>query len=211
MSKNRAKQANTRAKKAKERTRDRQIERAREAVTFKKKKNTSLAHFTSNPLTGYEFWFHHGANFLMSSYEEGLWSPVFPEVYAGKLVARTEFFKRVMDSHFDAKTNQLTPEGTKTILWTSLKPKEMFALVVRARQYAWAAKRDPMAPGSPEVWHFLHEVMGKFTEKLDSEKKTNAGSFTIPADQYGKILPQAIAATVSELSGVPDPSDPSVP
>jgi len=211
MSKNRTKQANNRAKKAKERTRDRQIERAREAVTFKQKKATSLTHFISNPSTGYEFWLHHGCNFLLSSYEEGLWSPTFPEVYAGKVITRTEFFKRIMASHFNAGTNQLSPAGTKAILWSSLKPKEMFALVVRARQYAWAAKKEPTAQAQPAVWHFLHEVMEKFTEKLDSEKKTDSGSFTIPADQYGKILPQAIAATVSGLSGVPDPSDPSVP
>ena len=179
MAKNRAKQANLRAKKAKERSSDRAGERVRKESLFKKKKATSLAHFITNPETGYEFWLHHGANFLLSSYEEGLWSPTFPEVYVGKAISRTELFRRVMAAHFDDATNLLSPAGTRTIIWTSLKPKEMFALVVRARSFAWAKKGDPLTPGQPEVWYFLHEVMGKFSEELDSKKKTTSGSLSL--------------------------------
>jgi len=205
MSKNKAQKANVRAKKANVRAKDRQIERAREAAQFKTKRNTSLVHFTTNEKTGYEFWLLHGTNYLMSSYEEGLWSPVFPEVYAGKAVTRTELFKRVLDRHLNTETNQLSPVGTKVILWCSLKPKEMFALVVRARTLAWAKKGEPLAQAQPEIWNFLHTVMDEFTKSLDGAGKTEDGKFKLPSDQYGQELPQAVAETIATLSGVAGP------
>lgn len=206
MAKNKAQKANARAKKASAKAKDRQIERAREAAKFREKKTTSLAHFVANTQTGYEFWMLHGTNFLLSSYEDGLWSPMFPEVYAGKTVSRTELFKRVLNAHLDPKTNQLSPAGTKTIVWCSLKPKEMFALVYRARKLAWASGGEPMAQGQPQVWHFLHTVMGEFTKSLNDSGTTQEGKIVLPVDQYGQILPKAVADTVAGLSGVEDPS-----
>lgn len=207
MSKNKAKKADTRAKKAHARAKDRQIEKAREAARFREKSASSLAHFTSNPQTGYEFWLLHGLNFLLSSYEEGVWSPAFPEVYTGKAVARTVLFRRVLDRCLDPKTNSLTPSGTKSIVWTSLKPKEMFALVFRAKRLAGSMGGNSMSPAQPQVWKFLHEVMEEFTRTLDASGKTDEGSITLPVDQYGKVLPQAVADTIANLSGVSDPAD----
>jgi hypothetical protein len=206
MTKNKAQKANTRAKKARAKLKDRQVTRAREAAKFREKRWSSFAQFTKNPETGYEFWLLHGANFLLSSYDEGLWNPVFPEAYEGKTVTRTELFKRVIEAHLNTTTNQLSPAGTKTILWCSLKPKEMFALVVRARQFAWAKKGNPITQAQPEVWHFFHTVMEEFAKRLDGTGKTKEGKFTLPVDQYGKTLPKAVADTVANLSGVVDPS-----
>jgi hypothetical protein len=206
MTKNKAQKANARAKKALARTKDRQIERAREAVQFKAKKNTSLVHFTTSPKTGYEYWLLHGSNYLMSSYESGLWSPMFPEVYVGKTLTRNELFKRVLEAHLNPETNQLSPAGTKVILWCSLKPKEMFALVVRARTLAWAKKGDPLAQAQPEVWHFLHTVMDEFSRSLDKNGNTEGGRFRLPADQYGQELPKAVADTIANLTGVVGPT-----
>lgn len=208
MPKNRAKQANNRAKKAKERSRDRQMERARKAVEFKAKKDTSLAHFIESPTTGYEFWFLHGTNFILSSIETGVWDPIFPEIYKGKPVSRTEVFKRVMDKHFDSEKGELSDLGTKAILWSSLKPKEMFALVVRARMYAWAHKSDPKQEASPWVWSFLDKVMTAFIGSLNSNSLSPDGKFQISSEKYGEFLPQAIADTVSALSGVKGTSEP---
>jgi hypothetical protein len=205
MSKNRAKAANVRAKKAKERSKDRAIERARKAVVFKAKKATSLAHFVSDP-SGYEFWYLHGPNFILSSYGEGVWSPLFPEIYNGKAVSRSEVFKRVMDKHYDNEKEELSDSGTKALLWCSLKPGEMFRLVSRARVYAWAKKNDPKAPASPAVWEFLDKVMGAFANVIESKSITQGGRLHISADKYETLLPEVIQATVSALSGG-DPSE----
>jgi hypothetical protein len=211
MSKNKAQKAGTRAKKASARSKDRQIEKAREATKFREKKKHSLEHFTLNPQTGYEFWLIHGSNFLLSSYEQGVWSPAFPEIYEGKTVTRTALFKRVLEAHLDATTNQLSPSGTRTILWCSLKPREMFALVNRAKKFVWAAKGDPVAQGNPEVWHFLYTVMGEFLKGLDASGKTKDGKFLLPVEQYGELLPRALADTASQMSGINGPAEESTP
>jgi len=203
--KNQSKKAGIRAKKAGEKAKARQTEKIRKATLFKKKLATSLENFSSNlGPGGYEYWLLHGMNFILSSYEEGIWQPIFPEVYEGKAITRTDLFARIMDKQFDGK--DLTPAGSKAVIWASLKPKEMFALVTRARQFSWAVQKDPLSPGAPEVWGFIHEVMNKFVEKLDDDQKTSDGKINLPADQYGKILPSAVAQTVAMLSGVEDPS-----
>lgn len=208
MTKNREKKGNTRAKKSKEKEKDRQLVRAREAVKFKVKRVTAFSKFAASPEigtgTGYEFWLLHGMNFLLSSYIDGLWTPMFPEIYQGKTVPRTDVFKRLLKTHLDTTTNLLSPLGTKAILWASLKPPEMHALVLRARRLASDQKKNPMTEGQPDVWNFLHEVMGKFSSHLDEQKKTQGGSFQLP-ESYGEVLPQIVADTVANLSGVPTP------
>lgn len=204
MTKNKAKAANNRAKKAKERTKDRQLQRAREAAVFKAKRETSLVSFVENPQTGYEFWYLHGLNYILSSYETGLWEPLFPEVYAGKLLSRAEVFKRIMAKHFDDKERELSDAGTKAILWSSLKPKEMFSLVVRIRKAGWDADEDPKAPMAPHVWEFMHNVMNAFLQTVN-KKSLKDGKLSIDSEKYGDYLHEAIASTVAERSGVAGP------
>ncbi len=206
MTKNKAQRANNRAKNAKLRTKDRQLEKAREATKFKAKQANSLDHFATRQDIGYEFWLLHGVNYLLSSYEEGVWSPLFPEAYLGKPVTRAELFKRVLAQHLNKVTNQLSPEGMRSVLWSSLKPAEMFSLVNRAKKYAREHDGDPLAQSQPEVWHFLHTVMEEFSKGLDAKGKTVNGKLSLPVEQYGVLLPEAVAETVSNLSGVQGPA-----
>jgi hypothetical protein len=205
VAKNKAKKANLRAQRANARSKDRAIARARDAAQFKTKKKDSFDHFVSNPVAGYEFWMLHGTNFLLSSFDSGLWSPIFPEAYAGKSVTRTEFFKRVLEKHMNQTTNQLSPDGTKAVLWASMKPKEMWDMVYRARKLAFSRGGDPVEQAQPDIWHFLHTVMGEFIRHLDAQKKTEEGRFSLPTEGYGPSLPEALASTVSGLSGISDP------
>lgn len=207
MTKNRTKQAANRAKKAKKRESERLLAQAREAASFKARNAASFAAFQKNPEIGYEFWFHHGLNFLASSYEEGVWDPLFPEIYQGKTVTRTEVFRRLMDRHFHPSDQKLSPSGTRAVLWASLKPKEMFTLVHRGKKLSWAKDIDPCTPAGPEIWNFLHEAMSYLVVHLEEREKTTEGRLQIGSTPYAKILPEIVAHTVANLSGVPDPSE----
>lgn len=206
MSKNRSKQDSRRAQKSKARSASREKVRIKEAAFLRKKSAHSLVTFQTNPQTGYEYWFAHGANFLLSSYSEGLWTPLYPEVYEGKTLTRSEFFRRLIDRHYDSTSRKLSPEGTRTVIWCSLKPKEMFALVGRARGFSWKADLDPRTPANPQVWSFLDSVMKEFSARLDEAEKTDSGSIRVDPDAYGRVLPEAVARTIAAISGVPDPS-----
>jgi len=185
----------------------REQKKSRDVVRFKQKQAHSLEHFRSSLTEGYEFWLLHGSNFLVSSYDEGLWDPLFPEVYEGRAVSRTDLFRRLFKTHLDPTTNHLTPAGTKTVAWCSLKPDQMYALVYRARAVARKDGGNPFEPGQPEVWDFLNSVMANFVEKMDAIGRTEEGKFRLPVEDYGKLLPEAVAATIGNLTGVEDPTE----
>lgn len=179
MSKDRGKKTRERAKQLKSLA----VKKAHKAVQLKKKHAASLATFKSDPTLGYEFWLVHGANFLLSPYKEGVWSPVYPEIYAGKAVSRSDLYRRLLDRHLDAKTNRLSNTGTRALVWLAMKPDQMFKIVYRARALARKNGKDPHAPGQADVWDLLYTLIeDHFLAYLNANGNTVDGQFTLTDD-----------------------------
>lgn len=115
----------------------------------------TLAAFESNQSgVGYDFWRAHGVNYLASDYEEGLWSPLFPEIYQGSVIRSDILFRRIL-SHLLDDTGRLTEKGLKCILWVSFKPEELHKMVYRVQRYANIHKGESRQPSDPHVWTFM--------------------------------------------------------
>jgi hypothetical protein len=72
---------------------------------------------------GYQFWLAHGANYLNSSYDEGVWRPLF-DVYEGEVFSRERLMSTVQVMLSD------TPVlGGLLMAWCAMQPEK--ALHVR--------------------------------------------------------------------------------
>lgn len=188
-----AKRSQNRALKAKRREKNlATLAAAREAADRLKKKvrADSLVRFVTEE---YEFWLLHGMNFLSSDYEEGIWSPLFPEAYEEGFVPldRTTTTKRLMEHYLDPETNRLSKTGTKCLAWAALKPSEMFDFVFRIRRSQTHEKKDKSwvesrKPANPSVWVAVHEAMNLVSAGLDAKGNTKDGEFTFPK---GEVSP----------------------
>lgn len=180
----RAAKSNTRAKKRRDDLAT--IAAAHEAANrlLRKSKADSQVRFVSEE---YEFWLAHGMNFLSSDYTQGLWEPLFPEVYNEGFTAfdRTTIVNRLLDKYLDKATNRLSPVGTKCLAWFSLKPHEMFDFVWRMRRSQphhhtdkpWVEARKP---ANPSLWERVHEAMNTVAAGLEAGGQTKDGEFTMP-------------------------------
>lgn len=52
------------------------------------------------PEPEYRFWLAHGANYLASDYHNGNWTPLFPELYTGRLYEPEELVQKTL-AHFE--------------------------------------------------------------------------------------------------------------
>lgn len=188
---NQAKRAQARAEKSRKRSKDRERVSALESVARtaaerlqRKKRADSLDTFVANE---YEFWLLHGMNFLTSNYSEGIWSPLFPEVYGAGFSSmdRTTLTKRLMEAYLDPETNRLSETGTRCLAWVAMKPKEMWEMVFRIRRSQshgfqdspWVESRKP---ANPSVWSILHEALNFVSAGLEAKKLTVGGQFQLP-------------------------------
>jgi hypothetical protein len=186
-----AKRAQARADKSRKRARERErissleaVARTAAAQLQRKKRADSLEHFVSSE---YEFWLLHGMNFLTSNYAEGVWSPLFPDIYETGFdsLDRTTIMKRLSESHLDPETNRLSETGTRCFAWVALKPKEMWELVFRIRRSQTHELRDKSwiesrKPANPSVWSLIYEAMNFVSAGLEAKGRTKDGQFTLP-------------------------------
>lgn len=107
--------------------------------------------------TGYEFWRHHLLNYLASDMEEGVWTPLFPEIYpqGGKepvFPPGVALHRRIMDRFMDDSTRTLSDRGIQCVLWTSLRAEEMFPMVWKIKVHVRSHGGDPHKPHDPTTW-----------------------------------------------------------
>jgi hypothetical protein len=180
----RAAKSNARAKKRREELAT--ITAAHEAASKLQRRHRadSEQRFVSDE---YEFWLAHGMNFLCSDYTQGVWDPMYPEVYnvGFKALDRTTIVKRLMDRHLDKKTNRINPVGTRCLAWFSLKPREMFNFVWQIRRNQQHHLTDlpwieAKKPANPSVWEAIHKAMEVVFAGLESGGQIKDGEFTLP-------------------------------
>ena len=101
---------------------------------------------------GYDFWVPHVVNYLASNYTDGVWSPVFPEIYDGTILDIQSIRLRVAQAFLDKDKQLISDLGQHCLLWVDLSPKDMYPLVRRVRYSARSEKGNPHAPHDPGTW-----------------------------------------------------------
>ena len=104
---------------------------------------------------GHEFWVFHAMNFFSSPLDQGMWIPLFPEIYEGVLPRRDTMHKRVMNRHMDPATNTLSDAGVQCVLWMAMRAREMFPLVWKVRAQVRRHGGDPHKPRDVHTWTVL--------------------------------------------------------
>jgi hypothetical protein len=105
------------------------------------------------PEPEYQFWLAHGANYLASDYKEGNWTPLFPDLYTGRLYEPEELVQRTL-AHFEKEGDA---GGVQ---------KRIIAWLLTERTLIWAFKAG-----------MAHRVMDAFPsdDPVDTLRKPHVG------------------------------------
>ena len=131
------------------------------------------------------WWVANGLNYLASDYDEGIWSPVFPEIYDDDFEITVELIKNYLNQHFNAEDNTWTTEGRRAIGIVMSPVQAVYTLAQKCISEARAAEVDPTTPKCEPVW----KVFNIMKQEMDSQL----------ADKY---LDQSEVAEIQE-----EPSD----
>lgn len=111
------------------------------------------------PPEDHMFWVAHGINYLVSNDEEGLWTPMFPEIYEGKQVSPEQVVQATLERD--------TEEQPELIAW-SAQPRETIWLLrerckARIKSDVKDISKDEIetklrAPHNPSVWSVFMDL-----------------------------------------------------
>lgn len=136
--------------------------------THKAQKSASdlISNLDPLPLDEYHFWLCHGANYLNSDWDEGLWEPLYPSIYGGVVPDQHTAIHQAM-SGYDMTDPDIPPSIAVAVAWLFTSAKQMRVFRDTARNAAlveWPNK-DPdqeiRRPHNPVVWAMMQEVKVK--------------------------------------------------
>ena len=107
------------------------------------------------------FWVSHGVNYLLSDYNEGTWTPLFPEIYEGDMPTSDVLAQRVIDRFKD--NDKLTPNEKATLAWSCQDPRVIRQFTEKVHRSLRKAKvEDPetvaLSPHNSLVWELFNEL-----------------------------------------------------
>ena len=115
----------------------------------------------------YLFWLAHGVNYILSDFDNGIWSPLFESVYEGKTLTADNISKTVMEKYAGLK--EWPVEAKAALAWTVSDPKLVqiyYREVLRRAQSTYPDRDDIESfirePKNSTVW----EVFSFIKEKL---------------------------------------------
>ena len=129
----------------------------------------------------YVFWVMHGCNFLVSDYDNGVWNPIFPEIYEGVTPQAEKVAERILDWFKDKEDKTLEQ---LVIGWTAQEVKVIHIYYLGSIKGARDANpnlppgevldeaRKPMCSTTWEVFNMLKTDMSarmKAREKNDGD------------------------------------------
>ena len=127
----------------------------------------------------YLFWIGHGLNMLASSYKEGTWTPVFPDLYGeGRQITEDEISAYIM-GHYDKETNTWTSEGRCAVGWANSTVVNIYS--VQQKCLAEAQKNsvdpnnaacDPRAAACGPVWRIFGIMRDEIEKRMGNQHLT---------------------------------------
>ena len=130
----------------------------------------------------YLFWLSHGANFLASDSEKGIWSPIFEGIYEGNMPEPESIAHKVMDTYHE----ELEGEGSfggvpRAVLAWTVTDRNIITIykheALRRRK-----EKDPecdaealaRTPYNPTVWAMMDKVKARSLTAGDEMDKEPA-------------------------------------
>jgi len=117
----------------------------------------------------YLFWLCHGANFLASDSEQGIWSPIFEGIYEGNMPEPESIASKVMDTY----QAELEGEGTfggvpRAVLAWTVTDRNVIT-IYRHEAIRRLKEKDPecdaealaRTPYNPTVWAMMDKVKAR--------------------------------------------------
>lgn len=112
----------------------------------------------------YVFWLCHGANFLVSDQENGVWDPLFDDIYEDKLPTAENVAQRVINRFGMGEEGSPSPEALAVLAWT-VSDKSAIR-VYRYEALNRMSKKDPLCdaekavkrPANSVVWDLMNQV-----------------------------------------------------
>lgn len=116
----------------------------------------------------WSFWIAHGINYLLSSYSEGIWNPLFPEIYGGKSISRESIAQRA-SSHFSKDED---PLKLYVLAWcvhtkrTIFTYKQAAELLVKGNDPETNSTERAKEPRCDEVWKLFDNLAKEIQKKI---------------------------------------------
>lgn len=130
-------------------------------MSAEKRMRVLIGAFKESP--EYLFWIGHGLNMLASNYAEGLWEPVFPDIYTGRDLSEEEIGV-YLKKHFNDADKTWTAEGRRAVGWALSPASNIYAIQQKAVAEAKQNDVDPKSAACGPVWRifqFMSEEMEK--------------------------------------------------
>lgn len=122
------------------------------------------------------WWVANAINYLASDYDEGIWSPVFPEIYEAEHEITIEKIKTYLGEHFNAEDNTWTIEGRRAVGMVMSPVEAVFAFAQKCVVDAQAEELDPKAPKCDPVWKIFNIVKQELDSRMGDKHLSSTGT-----------------------------------
>ncbi len=120
------------------------------------------------------YWLAHGVNFLTSNYDEGEWTPLFPEIYEGEMLDEETLSGRLVTLAEDE--DNMTAAQRAVLGYAFQNPMSHYVFKRRAEGLITeAGDEDAEAtarlPHQPLVWQMFHdEILVKAMARVEEQE-----------------------------------------
>jgi len=125
----------------------------------------------------YVFWLCHGANYIASSEDEGLWEPIFEGIYEGRLPEPEGIAHTAMARYAEEMGSEETLHGVpRSVLAWTVSEKSAVRIYkfeaekrIRDKNPECDAEAEARQPHNPVVWGIMAEVKQRTLEAPPAE------------------------------------------
>jgi len=126
------------------------------------------------PEPEYVYWLAHGANYLASDYQEGNWTPLFPELYTGRLYQPEELLNKTL-AHYEANGEPRKGVQKRVLAWLLTERHLIWAFKagMAAKVLKAYPEEDPVdmlrKPHVGVLWEGFSQVFDSVEEDVHAE------------------------------------------
>ena len=138
----------------------------------------------------YLFWLCHGVNYLTSDSEQGLWDPLFEDIYAGAMPDPEMVAQAVMTRYHDEmEAGEFGGLPRAVLAWTVLDRDVMSIYKheavrrIKALDPECDAEDQARKPHNPTVWTLMDKVRARSLAAGDAMDEDEAKFAAIPDDE----------------------------
>jgi hypothetical protein len=144
----------------------------RRANLAKQPKTKPLSNLGTDQLSDEEwvFWLAHGVNYILSDYDQGVWSPLFEGIYEGKTMTPEEIAGEVMGQYTGVKEWPATAKAA--LAWTVSDRTVVHIYYREALRRALSTGVEPEVareqirqPHNPVVWELFNFLQHKLLRR----------------------------------------------